>query len=640
MSAICGIVSLNQVPVPIESLTAVMSSLSHLGPDGSGIWMEGGCGIGHQMIHITPESLNEELPYQDSEAGLVITADARLDNRDDLLEALCIPSLEGRGLTDSILIIRSFQKWGEDCVHHFLGDFVFALWDHRKCKMILVTDHMGMRPVYYWQGKDSFVFATEIKGILAFPGVQTRLDMEKLAMQVIPGLQRLDKSRTFFENIRRAPAAAITNIEKGVVSHRTYWELEMPEPLTFKREDEFAEAFQDVFSQAVRARMRSAFPVAALLSGGLDSSAVVGMASRIRQAQNRRLFTFSAVLPEGYYGSGTDERSYIDLFKSFENIDLMYTSNGERGPFDDLDSLVWGGEQPGYMSRHYQYSAFAEAVKEKGCRVILDGVGGEIGPSFHGDGIMAEWLLHRSWLLLARELRKRTVIESRSIWGLMKGELIKPLLPGFIMNSRPRFDIYQSFETSPVIKSFAEKYLGSDLIEQVRGLNQQVRTAPDHRQNQLRAVGFFRGSAGGNDYVGYEQVRMLYPFFDRRVLDLCIAAPGHLKIHNGYNRNLLRAGMKGILPESIRFRTSKEPFGPDFHDRYNRQRPQVQEYLSRISKNDPVRRIVDVAKLQQMATYQMVANRCDTPADFAAMHSLPQGIYLIAFLKRFEAYWR
>ncbi len=640
MSAICGIVSLNQTPVPKESLASVMNALSHLGPDGSGFWTEGECGLGHQMFHITPESLHETLPYQDSETGLIITADARLDNREDLWEALGIPSTEGRELPDSNLIIKSFQKWGEDCVNHFVGDFVFALWDGQLGKIILVTDHMGMRPVYYCQTKGSFVFATEIKGILAFPGVQTRLDMEKFAMQALPGLGLMDKSRTFFENIRKAPAAAIITIQKGTVSHRTYWKPEIPEPLHFKSEDEFAEAFQDVFGQAVKARMRSAFPVAALLSGGLDSSAVTGMAARILQAQNKRLFTFSAVLPEGYQGTGTDERIYIDLFKSFENIDLLYAPNGGRGPFDDLDRLVWGGEQPGYTSRHYQYSAFAEAAKKNGCRVILDGVGGEFGPSFHGEGILAEWLLHGNWLALTKELRNRAGVESRSLFGLLKGEVIKPLLPDFILNRRPRFDIYQSFETSPILKSFAEEYLRKDLIEQVLGVNQQIRITPDHRQNQLKTVGFYRSRGGGNYYVGYEQARMFYPFFDRRVFDLCIAAPAQFKIRNGYKRNLLRAGMKGILPERIRFRTSKEPFGPDFHDRYNRQRPQVQERLSRIDKDDPVRGIVDVAKLEQMANYQMTSNRCDTPAEFAAMHSVPKGMYQISFLKRFEPYWR
>lgn len=616
-----------------------MNALSHLGPDDSGIWTEGGCGLGHQMFHITPESLNETLPYQNSEAGLVIAADVRLDNREDLLEALGIPIFEDRDLPDSLLILRSFQKWGEDCMHHFLGDFAFAIWDCRQNKMTMVTDHMGMRPVYYCQARGSFVFATEIKGILAFPGIKIRLDMEKLAMQAVHGHLRLDKSRTFFENIRMMPAAAIITVEKGMVNHRTYWKPEMPKPINFKSEDEFAEAFQDIFGRAVKSRIRSAFPVAALLSGGLDSSAVAGMAAKILQARNKRLFTFSAVLPDGYQGSSTDERDYIDLFKSFENIDLLYVSNGDRGPFDNLDRLVWGGEQPGYNSRHYQYSAFAEAAKEKGCRVILDGVGGEFGPSFHGDGIMAEWLLRGNWLTLAKELKKRAKIESRSLSGLLKGEVIKPLLPGFILDRCAQFNIYQSFASSPVLKSFAEQYLGRELVRHVRGVVRQMRKVSDHRQNQLKAVGYSIGMAAGNHYVNYEQVKMLYPFFDRRIIDLCIAAPTHLKIRNGYKRNLLRVGMKGVLPERINFRTSKEPFGPDFHDRYNRQRPDVQDHLSRIGKDDPVRRIVDVAKLQQMAAYKMATNRCDTPAEFAAMHSVPWGMYLIAFLKRFEVYW-
>jgi len=364
------------------------------------------------------------------------------------------------------------------------------------------------------------------------------------------------------------------------------------------------------------------------------------MAATILKRQNKLLFAFSAVLPEGYQGRGTDERVFIDQFKSFENIDLCYVTNGARGPFDNLDRLVWGGEQPRYMSRHYQYTAFAEAAVEKGCRLILEGVGGELGPSFHGDGIMAEWLLRGKWLTLTAELRKRTAIEDLSLWRLLKGEVIKPLVPGFILDRRPRFDICQSFESSPIRKSFVEQYLGQDLLQDIRAVDQAVRPRADHLENQLSAISLSIGGGGGNYYVGYEQIRTFYPFFDLRVLNLCLAAPAHLKIRNGYKRNLVRIGMKGILPEKLRYRTSKEPLGPDFHDRYNRQRLQVVDYLARIKPDDPVRMIVDIPKLQRMTGHIMATNRCDTPLDFAAMHSVPFGMYLVAFLKRFESYWK
>jgi len=221
VSAIGGIISLKQTPVGIEDFNPVMKALSHLGPDGSGVWREGPCALGHQMFRITPESLQEPLPFFDPGSDLAITADARLDNREELCDALDLSPDEGRELPDSHLIMKAFQKWGEDCVCQLLGDFVFALWDQRKGRMILVTDHMGRSPVYYYQDNARFVFATEIKGLLAAPQVRTRLDMEKLAMEAVPGLAFLDKARTFFEGIKRAPAATIISVREGG-SHRGF----------------------------------------------------------------------------------------------------------------------------------------------------------------------------------------------------------------------------------------------------------------------------------------------------------------------------------------------------------------------------------------------------------------------------------
>ena len=639
MSAICGVVRLDKTPISEADMMPMMQALAHLGPDGSAIWTEGSCGLGHQMFCITSESLDEKLPFRDSEAGLTITTDARLDNRTDLLKTLDISTAEAPEPPDSSLIMKSYEKWGEDCVHHISGDFSFALWDAKNMKLIVATDHMGTLPIYYYLGSGSVVFATEIKGILASPDVQTRMDMEMVAMMAVPGLLLLNKYRTFFQDVHKLPAATFMIAENGSVHFTTYWTPQIPEPLKFKDEREFREAFQEIFACAVKSRLRSVFPVAALLSGGLDSSAITSMAAKILQASNKRLFTFSAVLPESYVGSGTDERAYIDLFHNVRSVDLNYVTNYELGPFNNLDRLIWGGEKPSFTSRHYQYTNFALAAREKGCRVILDGGGGELGPSFYGQGIMAEWLLKGNWPTLINELRKRKKIENSSFLGLIRREILLPLLPDVIVNRHSRFDTYQSFTSSPVQISFARQHVGQDLSERIYEFNQRFGVLPNHRENQLNAIKIVMGRWSRNNYVGYEGVRLLNPFFDRSLLEFCMAAPSQLKIHNGYRRYLIRAGMHGILPDKIRLRTSKEPFAPDFHDRYNRQKEEVQNILTCIGADDPVRRIVDIEKMKQMTAYHMNGNRCSSSQNFAAMHSVPAGIYLITFLKHFEKYW-
>ena len=187
--------------------------------------------------------------------------------------------------------------------------------------------------------------------------------------------------------------------------------------------------------------------------------------------------------------------------------------------------------------------------------------------------------------------------------------------------------------------SFVEEVLGVELGDMARAVEQLGRPPRTHRQAQIQAIE--RTQTGvGRGFSGFEHVSMSYPFLDRRVIEFCLAAPGDLKVHDGHTRYLVRAALEGLLPPAIQWRTTKEPFSPDFHLRYNRQRPSAFSRLSNIPSHDPVREIVDVDQLARLAAVDMEGNRGKTPADFAAMHLVPLGCKLIAFLRRFSEYVR
>ena len=103
------------------------------------------------MLHTTPESLYEKLPQQDDEAGLVITADARIDNRDELFDALGIPNPDRPTMPDSALILKAYRKWGQDCPNHLLGAFAFTIWDKKEQSLFCARDQMGFKPFYYYR---------------------------------------------------------------------------------------------------------------------------------------------------------------------------------------------------------------------------------------------------------------------------------------------------------------------------------------------------------------------------------------------------------------------------------------------------------------------------------------------------------
>ena len=141
MSAISGIFYRDGRTVKPELIKKMNNKLSHRGPDGSAIWHNNQVALGHQMLFTTPESLHEKLPFHDEKAGLIITADARIDNRKELSEELDIENIEE--VSDSYFILKSYEKWGEKCPEHLLGDFAFAIWDENRGETVLCTRSYG-----------------------------------------------------------------------------------------------------------------------------------------------------------------------------------------------------------------------------------------------------------------------------------------------------------------------------------------------------------------------------------------------------------------------------------------------------------------------------------------------------------------
>ena len=169
--------------------------LSHRGPDGSKIWCEGSSSSWSSNAPHHPESLHETLPFE--EDGLIITADARIDNRKELSEKLDIEDKES--VSDSYFILKAYRKWGEKCPEKLLGDFAFAIWDKNNEKLFCARDHMGIKPFYYYMSNNAFFFATEMKALLTIPEIPYKLNELKLAFYLTKS--NSDKNLTFYKNI-------------------------------------------------------------------------------------------------------------------------------------------------------------------------------------------------------------------------------------------------------------------------------------------------------------------------------------------------------------------------------------------------------------------------------------------------------
>ena len=150
MSVICGILNLNGQPLPPEALQGIMNAMAYWGPDGSDIWQEGQIALGHLILYGTPEAVYEKLPGKSRSGRLVITAAARIDNRKELFDVLGVPGADQAHFPDGMLILKAYEKWGDRCPDHLLGDWSFAIWDSRLKKLFLARDHFGNTGLFYY----------------------------------------------------------------------------------------------------------------------------------------------------------------------------------------------------------------------------------------------------------------------------------------------------------------------------------------------------------------------------------------------------------------------------------------------------------------------------------------------------------
>lgn len=298
MSGICGFFYLDdKAPEPgqIEAMTQV---LERRGPDGTHTCTTGSIALGHTLLATTPEALHETLPFTDPASGCCITADVRLDNREELLAALDL-NQETRVIGDGELLLRAYLHWGEACLDHFLGDFAFAIRNPRAQRIFAARDQMGMRQlIHHYQPGKLFAFATEPESILALADVPRQINEARIA-DYLDELEAADYTSTFYEGLYRLPPAHCLTVDASGLTIRRYWTLQAVPELKLDSDEAYAAAFLEVFTEAVRSRLRSAGPVGSMLSGGMDSGAVVAVASRLLQAEGRGpLQTFSAVGPD------------------------------------------------------------------------------------------------------------------------------------------------------------------------------------------------------------------------------------------------------------------------------------------------------------------------------------------------------
>jgi asparagine synthase (glutamine-hydrolysing) len=557
MSGIAGIFYRNNKPVQLEQLQAMGSALAHRGPDGINYYCKDSIGLVHCMLHDTPESLLERLPSKTDDERFVITFHGRIDNRQELYNKIgWIKPISI--VTDSDLVLAAYQKWRKECVSYLLGDFAFAIWDQVEQKLFCARDHMGIKPFYYYSREAFFVFSSEIKGILVNTEIVRELNEERVADYFTSIV--LDKESTFFKNILRLPSGNYLEVSSGRTRVSPYHIL-TPTVLSCKTDAEYEEQFREIFVDAVRVRLRSAFPVGSYLSGGLDSASIVCIAAELYRSQlPGSLQTFSGVFNEV---TTCDEKRYFSSVVERYGINSTMLSIDNINPVHAYEKLLKSEDEPFWAPHIFMSNGLLQLVREKGVRVLLDGHDGDAAVSY-GYSLFSELAKAFDLIQLVQCYKENRTISAATIakkiiqlyWSIFCNATL-----GCFSSSRAKADVEKRIgglnsNFSLKVKAYARL---------VNGLKSLPRfgqpEAIYHMKNISQPVHSYALEFLDRLTIN-ENVVARYPFFDKRIIEFCLALPTEQKMRNGMNRSIVRRALGTLLPDSIALRKDKTDFFP------------------------------------------------------------------------------
>jgi len=605
MSAMFGIVRLDDQAVAPADIDCMAAAMDYRGPDGYSKWFNGGAGLGQLMLETTAEARYDKLPWREPLSGLVITADARIDNREELLAKLEVKGADTNRTGDSQLILQAYLKWGRRCVDHLVGEFAFAIWNSNDRTLFCARDHLGVKPFYFYKNDKALVFSSAVEGILALDWVPAQVNDARIADYLVPRLERIDKTSTFYQSIYRHPPAHIMTLERSRLATCQYWKMDEFSETRLKDDGEYAEAFHEMMARVILPRLRNVSGVGVSLSGGIDSGAIVGVGRQLMQVNhNDVLHTFSGVSRDDPNCGETQRLANIIAQGGVRATTVCHEQLSEM--LDDL-MRVPRATTDLFDNEMTLYPAMCIAARSKGVNIMLDGV---------DDVIMDNVAQYTAYQLRAGRWgdawREISAISALSDGEISRASLLKDDLRTLVrspmlvsikrrMQKQPRIE--DLIRSSIVNKELARAV---DLPGRLDALRQNW---PVRMLSSLRAANaaeinhpFLTVALERYDRIAARYaVEPRHPYMDKRFVEFCLALPWQQKDWRGWPKITLRRCMQGTLPEPSLWQQDRQHLGWRFTtSRLALLRMTVKTQL--LGSLDELAAYVDVVKVRDAVT--------------------------------------
>ena len=504
--------------------------------------------LGNRRLSIIDLSPDGRQPMASETDDIFITFNGEIFNYLELRGELAGRGHAFRSHTDTEVVVHAYEEWGQDCVKRFNGMWAFAIWDQRQRQMFCSRDRFGIKPFYYCLDRHTFVFASEIKGLL--PALEKRpgANLRVLSDYLIDG-SLCRTNETFFEGIQRLEPAHNLVVSAAGNWKTQYWNYGGGGSAADARSP--VDAFRELLNDSVKLRLRSDVPVGVALSGGIDSSSILGLAAKAMNPDSLKAFT--AVFP----GETYDESQYAELATRAAGVELIRIDYQPGDFIQDLSEVTWSLDYPALegqvLPRWHVMRAAGEHVK-----VILEGQGADEMLAGYVARYFAPYLVdelqHSGGLALGSLLRSWLEVHRTFGWRAYEG-LIRQLLP------------YPAHQRAVRRMSPANRVYTREVMNAGSSEADHARLA-DGFQDRLTNLMCFDHATGilpmllkfGDSLSMAHSVESRLPFLDHRLVEFVFGLPAHHKLRDSVSKPILRDAMQGIVPQRILDRKDKVGF--------------------------------------------------------------------------------
>ena len=549
MCGICGVISLShEKPVDRQDLQAMRDRMIHRGPDAEGIFVDDIVGLGHRRLSIIDISSGQQ-PMSNEDGSITIAYNGEMYNFESLRADLIAKGHIFKTRSDTEVIIHAYEEYGDRCLEYFRGMFAFALWDCKRKRLFAARDRLGKKPLYYALWGDTFLFASEVKAILAHPDARRELNLEALDLYL--GFRYVPGPLTMFKGIFKLQPAHFLIVSDGQVITERYWDLST---VTTRRIpfESAREEFVELLKESIRIRLMSEVPLGVFLSGGVDSSAIVALMSEMVAEPVK---TFSV----GYSGDAAEnEFEYARMVAN-----RYHTDHHEfRLTADDflgfLPKLVWHLDEPIADASTIPLYYISQLAREH-VTVVLSGEGADelLGGYYIYKKMLTLDSLHSlpgigvfSWVasLVGRFWGSRKIgryadllrlpLEQRytGVSSVFTRDERKKLLAGMVGVS-PR-------SLADVLAPCYERVAGRDPLDRMLYVDTNVWLPDDLLMK-------------ADKMTMATSVELRVPFLDHLLVEYAAALPTEFKIQGNETKYLLKKAMESRLPRDLLYRKKK-----------------------------------------------------------------------------------